>query len=73
FREFIDEKSWRIRKGVLNFPGAYIIFEGNEPIYVGSAGKGRHPLKYRINDLFKLYGKTGERKYYHTLKKTVRT
>ncbi|MEM2180873.1 MAG: hypothetical protein QXP32_08695 [Nitrososphaeria archaeon] len=31
FSEFIDEKSWRIRKGVLNFLGAYVIFEGKSP------------------------------------------
>ncbi|MEM2950626.1 MAG: hypothetical protein QXV52_05995 [Nitrososphaeria archaeon] len=68
FREFIDEKSWRIRKGVLNFPGAYVVFEENEPIYVGSAGKGKHLLKYRIQDLFHDYrAKNEERKYYHTL------
>jgi hypothetical protein len=34
-----------------------VIYEGNKPIYVGSAGKGRHTLRYRIGDLFSDYQK----------------
>jgi hypothetical protein len=67
FREFIDER-YRPKKGVLQFCGVYVIYEGDKPIYVGSAGKGRHTLRYRIGDLFSDYqSKTGERGYYHTL------
>lgn len=67
FEEFVDEE-YRSKKGVLQYCGAYVIYEGDEPIYVGSAGKGKHHLRYRIRDLFYDYkSKTGERKYYHTL------
>ena len=67
FEEFVDEE-YRPKKGVLQYCGAYVIYEGDEPIYVGSAGKGKHYLRYRIGDLFCDYkSKTGERKYYHTL------
>jgi len=45
-----------------------VVYEGDEPIYVGSAGNGKRVLRYRIGDLFRDYGgKEGERKYYHTL------
>lgn len=34
------------------FPGVYVLYEGEKVIYVGSAGKGRHHLKFRLADLF---------------------
>ncbi len=67
FNEFVDENG-KPRKGVLKHIGVYVVYEGDKPIYVGSAGKGKHVLRYRIGDLFSDYrGEKGERKYYHTL------
>ena len=67
FKEFINEE-YRLKKGILQYCGAYVIYEGNKPIYVGSAGKGKHYLRYRVGDLFHVFkSKAGEIKYYHTL------
>jgi len=71
FSEFVDENG-KPRRGVLNYGGVYVVYEGDDPIYVGSAGKGKHVLRYRLGDLFSDYrGKQGERKYYHTLTKKL--
>jgi len=73
FSEFVDENG-KPKKGVLEHGGVYVVYEGDEPIYVGSAGKGKHVLRYRIGDLFSDYrGKGGERKYYHTLTRKLLT
>jgi hypothetical protein len=73
FNEFIDENG-KPRRGVLKHAGVYVIYEGDKPIYVGSAGKGKRDLRCRIKDLFKDYrGKKGERKYYHTLTRKLLT
>ena len=66
FSEFVNENG-KPKRGVLNYGGVYVVYEGGEPIYVASAGKGKRVLRYRIGDLFKDYGEKGERKYYHTL------
>ncbi len=67
FKDFVDENG-KLRKDVLKHGGVYVVYEGEKPIYVGSAGKGKHVLRYRIGDLFSDYsGKEGERRYYHTL------
>ena len=56
------------KRGVLKYGEVYTIYEGDRPIYVGSAGKGKHTLRYRFGDLFSEYrGNAGEKKYYHTL------
>jgi len=56
----------------LKFNGVYVVYEGENPIYVGSTGGGkkrRHTLHDRLRDLFYDYkGATeGQRRYYHTL------
>ena len=55
FSEFVNENG-KPKRGVLNYGGVYVVYEGGEPIYVGSAGKGKRVLRYRIGDLFKDYG-----------------
>jgi len=73
FNEFVDENG-KPKKGVLKHVGVYVVYEGDKPIYVGSAGKGKHVLRYRLGDLFSDYrGKKGERKYYHTLTRKLLT
>jgi len=73
FNEFVDENG-KPKKGVLKHVGVYVVYEGDNPIYVGSAGKGKHVLRYRIGDLFSdCRGKKGERKYYHTLTRKLLT
>lgn len=70
FKNFVNPKNWRPKPGILGFRGVYVIFEGDIPIYVGSAGKGKHLLKYRIADLFNYtsgYKGREEDKFYHTL------
>lgn len=59
--------SWRPIKGQLEYPGVYVIYQEKrkQPLYVGSAGKGGHYLKYRISDLFAYGG--GKWKFKHTL------
>ena len=47
FEEFVDDR-YKTRKGVLEHPGVYVIYEGNSPIYAGSAGRGKHSLRFRI-------------------------
>jgi len=60
FNEFVDGDG-KPKKGVLKHIGVYVVYEGDKPIYVGSAGKGEHVLRYRIGDLFSDYtGKNGE-------------
>lgn len=67
FKEFIND-DYRYRKGIFEHPGVYVIYKDDSPIYVGSAGKGKHHLGIRIHDLFWDYKKkTGERRYYHPL------
>jgi len=67
FSEFVNENG-KLRRGVLNYGGVYVVYEGDEPSYVGSAGRGRRVLRDRLGDLFSDYrGKQGEKKYYHTL------
>lgn len=51
FNKIIKE-NWRARPGVAEYPGVYIIYKGNKIIYIGSAGKGNHVLRFRIGDLF---------------------
>jgi len=71
FRDFVKyESNFRGRKGVLEYPGCYVIYEGDEPIYVGSAGKGTHVLKYRMGDLFSYTPRSG---YHHTLTRKLIT
>lgn len=71
FADFLyEDGSWRKPpKHKLDFGGVYVIYEQGKPIYVGSAGKGKHTLRYRLGDLFHDYKgqKEGERRYYHTL------
>ena len=59
--------NWRPVMGVLEYPGVYIIYQGKrkQPLYIGSAGKGGHYLKYRMADLFYYGG--GKHKFKHTL------
>lgn len=59
--------NWRPVSGKLEYPGVYLIYQGRGKrlLYIGSAGKGGHYLKYRIGDLF-AYG-NGKRKFKHTL------
>jgi len=61
---------FRGRKGVLEYPGCYVIYEGDKPIYVGSAGKGGHVLKYRMGDLFFHTPRSG---YGHNLSRKLTT
>jgi hypothetical protein len=65
FKDLVKwESNFRGRRGILEYPGCYVIYEGEKPVYVGSAGKGRHVLKYRIGDLFFYTPGSG---YKHTL------
>ena len=74
FKDFVEQDSWRPISGQLEFKGVYIIFENDTPIYVGSAGKGNHVLKYRIGDLFGYSPGAKTDPFYHTLtRKLVRT
>jgi len=69
FKDFVKD-NWGPKRGLLEFIGVYVIYEGNTPIYVGSAGKGKHLLKYRIADLFNYspgYSGREKDKFYHTL------
>ena len=58
FREYINLENWRPKKtkeypkvGELKHAGVYCIYEGQEIIYIGSAGS-RHTLRNRIGNLF---------------------
>lgn len=59
--------NWRPVRGMLEYPGVYVIYQEKrkQPLYIGSAGKGGHYLKYRIADLF--YFGNGRYKFKHTL------
>ena len=59
--------NWRPIRGVLEYPGVYIVYQEKRkrPLYIGSAGKGGHHLKYRLADLFYYGG--GKHKFKHTL------
>ena len=70
FKDFIEKSSWRPQGGKLECIGVYIIYEQRVPIYVGSAGKGNHVLKYRISDLFS-YSPKSKNHFYHTLTKKL--
>lgn len=61
------KSNWQPVRGNLEYPGVYLIYEERRKrlLYIGSAGKGGHYLKYRISDLF-AYG-NGKRKFKHTL------
>ncbi len=73
FEEVIKRPvNWRARTDVLQHPGAYIIYEGKEPIYVGEAGKGGHWVNYRMGDLFS-YSPKRTQKFGHTLTKKLLT
>ena len=53
FKDFVSIVDGKIRiKDVPKKPGLYIIFEKQEPIYVGSTGKGNANLRTRFHDLF---------------------
>ena len=68
FKEIIKhETNFRGKKGVLEHPGCYVIYEKEKPIYVGSAGKGKHVLKYRMGDLFFYSPQARDSKFKHTL------
>ena len=41
FSEFVNENG-KPKRGVLNYGGVYMVYEGDEPIYVGSVGNGKH-------------------------------
>jgi hypothetical protein len=63
FKDFI-KSNWRPKLKLLEHAGTYVIYENGKVIYVGSAGKGRHFLKFRIADLFY---KGEENQFKHTL------
>lgn len=66
FADFIKE-NWRFKNGKFEFAGIYAIYEkGKGLIYIGSAGKGNHFLRYRIADLF--YFSDNKFKHYLTEK-----
>lgn len=67
FKDFVKLDNWGPKPRLLEFIGVYVVFEGNTPIYVGSAGKGKHVLKFRIADLFSYSPKSKTNKFYHTL------
>jgi len=62
----------RVKGHELETPGCYVIYEYGKtrPIYIGSAGKGKHYLKYRIGDLFS-YSQKSKDPFYHTLTKKL--
>ena len=63
FKDIIKE-NWGPRKGVLELVGVYAIYEKNKGlIYVGSAGKGGHFMKYRMSDLFYFNAETNRFKH----------
>jgi hypothetical protein len=65
FRDYLND-NWRPKHGRLEFQGVYVVYKGKAPIYVGSAGKGTHVLKWRISDMF--YCPNAEKNnFYHTL------
>lgn len=66
FDDYVDEKG-NVRKGKLECKGTYVIYESDKPIYVGSAGKGKHTLRYRISDLFSYSPRAKRNPYYHNL------
>lgn len=69
FKDFVKD-NWGPKRGLLEFIGVYVIYEGDTPIYVGYAGKGEHVLKCRIADLFNYspgYSGKEKHKFYHTL------
>jgi hypothetical protein len=73
FKDFIKQDTWGPVSGQLEFKGVYVVFEDDNPIYVGSAGKGNHVLKYRIGDLFGYSPGAKTNPFYHTLtRKLVR-
>src|SRR4030043_143942 len=66
FKDFI-QKNWRAKNiDYLNDPGVYVVYEGDIAVYVGSAGKGKHFIRYRIGDLFG-YRPRAKKPFYHTL------
>lgn len=70
FSDRVDEKG-NIQKGLFEFKGVYVIYHNEEPIYVGSAGKGGHVLRYRLMDLFAYSPHAKRNHYYHTLTKKL--
>lgn len=67
FRDYVKTNTWSVLPGKLECVGVYVIFEGGKAIYVGSAGGGKHPLKYRIGDLFGYSPRSKSSSYYHPL------
>ena len=65
FRDYLND-NWRPKHGRLEFQGVYVVYKGKAPIYVGSAGKGTHVLKWRISDMF-YCPNAKKNKFYHTL------
>ena len=62
------KKNWKVKPGCFEAPGVYAIYEkGKELIYIGSAGKGGHYLKYRLGDLFAYNPRSKDMKFKHTL------
>lgn len=78
FGDFLYEngKPRRPPKRDLNFSGVYVVYEGENPIYVGSTGGGkwrRRTLRDRLRDMFRdrKGRKEGQREYYHTVTKKL--
>jgi hypothetical protein len=71
FKDFLKDNLTTPKRGLLEFIGVYVVYEGSTPIYIGSAGKGKHPLKYRIADLFAYAPKSKRSPYYHTMTKKL--
>ena len=67
FRDYVKLDTWGAISGQLEYVGVYVIFKGDKAIYVGSAGGGKHPLKYRIGDLFGYSPGSKSSPYYHPL------
>ena len=66
-RDYVKLDTWGAISGQLEYAGVYVVFEGGEAIYVGSAGGGKHPLKYRIGDFFGYSPGSKSSPYYHPL------
>ncbi|MFW6111149.1 MAG: hypothetical protein ACOC6H_03840 [Thermoproteota archaeon] len=67
FKDYVKRNPWGPISAQLEYTGVYVVYEGNKPIYVGSAGKGERPLKYRIADLFCYSSDSESDPFYHTL------
>lgn len=67
FRDILKD-NWRVKKGFFENPGVYAIYEkGGGLIYIGSAGKGKHYLRYRLGDLFIYNPQYKDIKFTHSL------